>query len=168
MQTVCALAPRGGACRTAADTLDLGHGRMEPRGLQTRPGLAGSRQWPGLAHVLQLERQGIIHKPGAGREAVVAGVTSLAPARADAARWLALVRGQGHMEPLSHGGREVTCEAERSQGRGGHIPQGMAARRHTVSGLRRWAGDTTMAAACRRFAAQPKAALPLIGIVLEN
>jgi hypothetical protein len=32
----------------------------------------------------------------------------------------------------------------------------------------RWAGYTNMAAACRRFAAQPQAALHLIGIALEN
>jgi hypothetical protein len=32
----------------------------------------------------------------------------------------------------------------------------------------RWAGYTNMAAACRRVAAQPRAALRLIGIALEN
>ena len=32
----------------------------------------------------------------------------------------------------------------------------------------RWAGATNIAAACRRFAAQPWAALALIGIELEN
>jgi hypothetical protein len=44
----------------------------------------------------------------------------------------------------------------------------MAALRNTVVGLMRWAGYTNMAAACRRFAAQPRAALHLIGIELEN
>ena len=43
-----------------------------------------------------------------------------------------------------------------------------AALRNTVIGLIRWAGHTNIAAACRRFAAQPQAALHLIGIVLEN
>jgi len=41
MQTVFALAPMGGEHRTTADTLDLGHGRIAQRGLQTSPVLAG-------------------------------------------------------------------------------------------------------------------------------
>jgi hypothetical protein len=44
----------------------------------------------------------------------------------------------------------------------------MAALRHTAMGFRRWAGHTNMAAACRRVAAQPAAALHLIGITREN
>lgn len=44
----------------------------------------------------------------------------------------------------------------------------MAALRNTVIGLRRWAGYTNIAVACRRFAAQPGLALDLIGIGLEN
>jgi len=52
--------------------------------------------------------------------------------------------------------------------RGGNIPQVMAALRNTAMGLMHWAGHTNMAAACRRFAAQPRAALRLIGMTLEN
>lgn len=168
IQTVFALAPIVGEHRTAADTLDLGHGRIEQRGLQTSPVLAGYSQWPGLAQVFQLERQVIIKKTGEVREEVVAGVTSLAPERADAARLLALVRGQWHIENQSHWVRDVTFDEDRSQVRCGSIPQVMAALRNTVIGLMRWAGYTNMAAACRRFAAQPRAALHLIGIALEN
>ena len=96
--TVCALAPTAGEQRTAAATLDLGHGRIEQRRLQTSNVLAGDRDWPGLAQVFHLERQVIIKKTGEVREEVVAGVTSLAPERADAARLLALVRGQWQIE----------------------------------------------------------------------
>jgi predicted transposase YbfD/YdcC len=81
IQTVFALAPMVGERRTAAETLDLGHGRIEQRGLQTSPVLVGYSQWPGLAQVFQLERQVIIKKTGEVREEVVAGVTSLAPER---------------------------------------------------------------------------------------
>jgi hypothetical protein len=35
-------------------------------------------------------------------------------------------------------------------------------------GLMRWAGDTNLAAAGRRCAAQPKAALPLSDMTVEN
>ena len=128
----------------------------------------GYSDWPGLAQVFQLERQVIIKNTGEVREEVVAGVTSLAPERADAARLLALVRGQWQIENQSHWVRDVTFDEDRSQVRCGNIPQVMAALRNTVIGLMRWAGYTNMAAACRRFAAQPRAALRLIGIALEN
>ena len=168
IQTVFALPPRAGERRTAAATLDLGHGRIEQRGLQTSNILMGYSTWPGLAQVFRLERQVIIKKTGEVRQEVVAGVTSLVPERADAAQLLALVRGQWHIENHSHWVRDVTFDEDRSQVRCGNIPQVMAALRNTVIGLIRWAGHTNIAAACRHFAAQPQAALHLIGIVVEN
>ena len=99
---------------------------------------------------------------------MVAGVTSLAPARADAVRLLAMVRGHWSIENRSHWVRDVTFDEDRSQVRCGSIPQVMAALRNTVIGLMRWAGHTNIAAACRRFAAQPRTALHLIGLALEN
>lgn len=118
--------------------------------------------------MFRLERQVILKKTGEVREEVVAGVTSLEPERADAARLLALGRGHWTIENRSHWVRDVTFDEDRSQVRCGNIPQVMAALRNTVVGLMRWAGYTNMAAACRRFAAQPQAALHLIGIALEN
>src|SRR5499427_343044 len=168
IQTVFALPPIAGERRTAAATLDLGHGRIEQRGLQTSNVLMGYSDWPGLAQVFRLERQVIIKKTGEVREEVVAGVTSLVPERADAAQLLALVRGHWSIENRSHWVRDVPFDEDRSQVRCGHIPQVMAALRNTVVGLMRWAGYTNMVAACRRFAAQPQAALHLIGIALEN
>ena len=168
IETVFALAPIAGEQRTAAATLDLGHGRIEQRGLQSSDVLAGYSDWPGLAQVFRLERQVILKKTGEVRAEVVAGVTSLAPQRADAARLLALVRSHWQIENQSHWVRDVTFDEDRSQVRCGNIPQVMAALRNTVIGLMRWAGHANIAAACRRFAAQPKAALHLIGIALEN
>jgi predicted transposase YbfD/YdcC len=132
--TVFALAPIAGERRTAAATLDLGHGRIEQRRLQTSNVLRGYSDWPGLAQVLQLERQGIIKNTGEVREEVVAGVTSLALERADVARLLALVRGQWQIENQSHWVRDVTFDEDRSQVRCGNIPQVMAALRNTVIG----------------------------------
>lgn len=166
--TVFALPPIGGERRTVAETGDCGHGRIEHRRLQTSDVLVGSRDWPGLAQVLHLERQVISKKTGEVRAEVVAGVTSLGPARADAARVLTLVRGHWHIENHSHWVREVTFDEDRSQVRCDHIPQVMAALRNTVIGLLRRAGYTNIAAACRRCAAQPALALALIGIELEN
>ena len=166
-QTVLALAPMAGERRTTAATVDLGHGRIAQRGLQTTNLLAGDSAWPGGAQVWRRERQVILTKPGEGREAG-GGVTSLPPEGAAAARFLAVGRGHWSIADRSHWVREVTFDAERSPVRCGHIPQGMAALRTTVVGLRRWAGSTNRATACRRFAAQPQAALHLIGMALEN
>jgi predicted transposase YbfD/YdcC len=166
--TMFALAPIAGEPRTVAETLALGCGRIEQRWLQTSNVLLGYSDWPGLAQVFRLERQVIIKKTGEVREEVVAGVTSPAPERADAAWLLAMVRGQWQIENQSHWGRAVTFDKDRSQVRCGNIPQIMAALRNTVVGVMRWAGYTNIAAACRQFAAQPRAALHLIGIALEN
>lgn len=168
IETVFVLAPIAGEQRTVAATVDLGHGRIEQRGLQTSNVLTGYSDWPGLAQVFRLERQVIFKKTGEVRQEVVAGVTSLPPERADAARLLTLIRGQWQIENRSHWVRDVTFDEDRSQVRCGNIPQVMAALRNTVIGVMRWAGYTNMAAACRRFAAQPRAALHLIGIALEN
>jgi predicted transposase YbfD/YdcC len=166
--TVFALPPIAGETRTVAETVDGGHGRIEHRRLYTSDVLVGYSDWPALAQVFHLERQVLSKKTGEIREEVVTGVTSLAPERADAARLLALVRGHWHIENKSHWVREVTFDEDRSQVRCGNIPQVLAALRNTVIGLARWAGETNMAAACRRFAAQPALALELIGIQLEN
>jgi predicted transposase YbfD/YdcC len=166
--TVFALAPIAGEQRTAAATLDLGHGRIEQRWLQTSNVLVGYSDWPGLAQVFQLERQVIRKKTGEVREERVAGVTSLPLERADATRLLALVRSHWHIENKSHWVRDVTFDEDRSQVWCGNLPQVMAALRNTVIGLMRRAGYTNIAAACRRFAAQPALALALIGIELEN
>jgi hypothetical protein len=141
--------------RTVAQTVDGGHGRIEQRRLETSDVLVGYSDGPGRAPVLHLERHVVSTKTGEVREDVVMGITSRAPERADAARLLALVRGHWHIENQSHWVRDVTCDADRSQVRCGNIPQVMAALRDTVMGLTRWAGDTNIAAACRRFAAQP-------------
>jgi len=168
IETVFALPPIATETRTVAQTVDGGHGRIEQRRLETSDVLIGYSDWPGLGQVFQLERQVVSKKTGEVREEVVAGVTSLAPERADAARLLALVRGHWHIENKSHWVRDVTFDEDRSQVRCGNIPQVMAALRNTVIGLTRWAGATNIAAACRRFAAQPALALELIGIQLEN
>ena len=98
----------------------------------------------------------------------VDGGTRLSPERGTPARWRARVRGHGQMEHRSHGVREVPVDEDRSQVRGGSMPQVMAARRHTTIGLVRGAGSGNIAAAGRRFAAQPERALTLIGMKLEN
>jgi len=153
---------------TASETVDSGHGRIEHRRLTTSTALVGYSDWPGLAQVFQVERRVTLKKRGTQRHEVVYGVTSLGPERAGPERVLGLVRQHWQIENKVHGVRDVTFDEDRSQVRCGSIPQVMAAFRNTAIGLMRCAGETNIAAACRRFAAQPCSALALIGIIAEN
>jgi hypothetical protein len=161
-------APPVGDHQENAVTIARGPGRIEPRRIPTSQALVGDRAWPGLSQVFAVERSVIIPKTGEVRSETVYGVTSLAAHRTTPSRVLELVRGHWQLENPSHGVREVTCDEDRSQVRCGHIPQVMAALRHTTIGLLRGAGYSNIAAACRLLAAQPAWALALIGIQLEN
>jgi predicted transposase YbfD/YdcC len=160
--------PPVGDFQETADTIERGHGRIEPRRFTTSQALAGYRAWPGLAQVFELERSVIIPKTGAVRTETGYGVTSLASYQATPSRLLELVRGHWQIENQSHGVHDVTFDEDRSQVRCGHTPHVMAALRNTTIGLLRRAGYSNIAAACRLLAAQPRRALALIGIQLEN
>jgi predicted transposase YbfD/YdcC len=153
---------------SSAETLDSGHGRQERRRLTSSTALRGYSDWPGLQQVFRLERIVTCKKSGKHHQEIVYGVTSLSPAQADPARLLRLCRQHWHIENKSHWVRDVTFDEDRSQVRSGSIPQVMAALRNAVIGLMRWSGETNIAAAGRRFAAQPRSALALVGINMEN
>jgi predicted transposase YbfD/YdcC len=160
--------PPVGDSQDTTDTIERGHGRIEPRRLTTSQALVGYRAWPGLAQVFALERAVIISTTGEVRSETIYGVTSLPAQRATPSRLLELVQGHWLIENQWHGVRDVTFDEDRSQVRCGHIPQVMAALRNTTIGLLRRAGYSNIAAACRLLAAQPARALALIGIQLEN
>lgn len=152
---------------TQARTIESGHGRIEERCLTASAALVGYSDWPGHQQVFRLERTVTIKKTGTQRYAVHYGITSLAPQRADAARLLRLARRHWRIE-ATHWIRDVTFDEDRSQVRCGHIAQVMAALRNVAIARLRLAGETNIAAACRRLAAQPWAALALLGITSEN
>ena len=106
---VLALAPIAGERRTAAATLDFGHGRIEKCGLQTSTVLMGYSDWPGLAQVFHLERQVIIKNTGEVREEVVAGLCPCA--HPSHYRVVAAVRFVGHRAAGRCGGthRQGRC-----------------------------------------------------------
>jgi len=167
IELVFTLPPAGDRQETAR-TVDIGHGRIEQRNITTSEALVGYSDWPGLAQVFELGRHVIPQKTTEERVEVVYGVTSLNSERGTPERLLDLVRSHWQIENKSHWVRDVTFDEDRSQVRCGNIPQVMAALRNTTIGLLRWAGYSNIAAACRRFAAQPDLALTLIGIKLEN
>lgn len=151
-----------------AQTVDAGHGRIEKRRITTSNALIGYSDWPGHQQVFQIERTVVFKKTSQQREQTVYGITSLTPDQAAPDRLLCLSRHHWHIENQSHWVRDVTFDEDRSQVRSDSIPQVMAALRNTVIGLIRWAGNTSIAATCRRFSAQPWSALELIGIKPEN
>jgi predicted transposase YbfD/YdcC len=151
-----------------AETRDAAHGRIGTRKLWVSSALSDNNLWPGLEQALKIERTVIEKKSGKQRQEVVYGVTSLKRERASAGQLLKISRQHWHIENKSHWVRDVTMDEDRPQVRCGSIPQIMAAIRNTVIGLIRGAGGTNIAAACRRFAAQPWSALALIGIKPEN
>jgi len=153
---------------TKAESVDAGHGRIERRQLVASTALADYLNWPGLQQVFRLERTVTIKKTGKQRHEVVFGMTSLAPDKTDAAHLLRPVRHHWHIENKSHWVRDVTFDEDRSQVRRGSIPQMMAALRNVAIGLIRLTGQKNIAAATRRFAAQPWAAVALLGIKCEN
>src|SRR5215510_4148288 len=160
--------PPVGDHQESTRTVDVGHGRIETRNLTTSEALVGYSDWPGLAQVFEVGRHVITKKTAKERVEVVYGVTSLSPERATPNPLLELVRGHWGIENKSHWVRDVTFDEDRSQVRCGNIPQVMATLRNIAIGLLRWAGETNIAAACRRFADQPAQALALIGIEFEN
>lgn len=166
--TVFALGPAPDEQRQVAHTIEVGHGRIEQRELTSSDVLAGYSTWPGLEQVFQVARETTEKKSGAVRAETVYGVTSLRMECASAACLMGLVRGQWTIENRSHWVRDVTFDEDRSQVRSGKVPQVLAAIRNTAIGLMRLAGETNIAAACRRFAAQPEQALALLGIKLKT
>lgn len=146
-----------------ARTQGKGHGRVEERSLVASGDVpAGYLDFPHVGQVWRLTRT---RTRGDKQETeTVYGITSLSPAQASPARLLSLVRGHWHIENRSHHVRDTTFDEDHSQTRGGGIPQVLAAIRNTCIGLMRVAGHRNIAAACRFHAAQPCAALALLGI----
>ncbi len=141
-------------------------GRIEQRRLTASVALVGYSDWPGLRQALRLERRVLDKRTGALRRQETAyAVTSLAPARATPAQLLALWRGHWSVENQLHSIRDVAFDEDRSPARAGHAPQAMAAFRNAAIGLIHALGTTRVTATCRRFAAQPRAALAAVGLV---
>jgi predicted transposase YbfD/YdcC len=151
-----------------AETTQSGHGRVERRRLTASTALQGFSTWPGLQQAFQIERKVITKKTGACRRETVYGVTNLGAAQGPADALLQYVQEHWVSETKSHWVRDVTFDEDRSQVRTGALPEVLAALRCATLGLLRAHGATNIAAACRHYAAQPWAALALLGLPLQN
>ncbi len=147
-----------------AETVTLQRGRVEVRHLRASTELVGYSDWPGFQQALCVDRTVIRKATGEVQAERAYAVTSLPATRVPPAALLALWREHWHIENKAHYVRDVTFDEDRSGVRAGHGPQVMAALRNTVIGLLRLRGEPNIAAACRRFAAQPHLALAAIGL----
>lgn len=151
-----------------ARSVDVYSGRIEERRLKASTAMCGYSDWPGLGQVLKLERKITFKRTGVMRQEEAYAITSLDERRASAEQLLGLWRGHWHIENKLHYVRDVTFKEDKSQVRAGKIPEVMAALRNAAISLMRVKGATNIAAACRRYAAQPGLALSAIGLDLRE
>jgi predicted transposase YbfD/YdcC len=142
--------------------------RIERRRLRASTELVGYTDWPGLAQTLCMERHVTDRRTGEMRAEIAYAVTSLSAQRATPAQLLTLWREHWHIENKLHRVRDVTYGEDRSTVRAGAGPQVLAAMRNLAIGLLRLGGATNIAAACRRYAAQPAVALAAVGLTADN
>jgi len=149
-----------------AKSLDMYAGRIEERALKASTAMQGYSDWPGLKQVLRVERRITNKRTEASRQEEAYAITSLDERRVSAEQLLRLWREHWHIENKLHYVRDVTFKEDKSMVRAGKIPQVMAALRNAAISLIRTKGATNIAAACRRYAAQPGLALSAIGLDL--
>ena len=142
--------------------------RREQRTLRASTERVGYRPWPGLAQVLCMERHLTNTHTGHHHREMAYAVTSLPPTRATAAQLLTVWREHWHIENKLHYVRDVTFGEDASTVRTGTAPHALAALRNLALGLLRLEGATHIAAACRRYAAQPARALSAVGLSWDN
>jgi hypothetical protein len=145
-----------------ASATDKGHGRSEKRTLRTTALLTRHQQWPGLKQGFELTRERTVH--GVTTVEVVYGITSLAPAQADARRLLGLARGHWGIENRLHYVRDLTLGEDGCRVRKGSAPQVLAAVRNAVIHLLAGVEASSRAAAIRRLNNHPEEALALLDL----
>lgn len=109
-----------------------------------------------------LDRRVTDKRTGQPRDETAYAITSLSPARADAARLLALWRGHWAIENRLHYVRDVTFGEDACTTRSRNGPRALAALRNTALALLRLSGATNIAAARRRCAARPALAIAAV------
>jgi predicted transposase YbfD/YdcC len=153
---------------TESKSVDVYAGRIEERTVKASTAMQGYSDWPGLKQVLKMERKITKKRTEVSRQEEAYAITSLDKRRANAEQLLKLWREHWHIENKLHYVRDVTFKEDKSQVRTEKIPQVMAALRNAAIGLIRMTGATNIAAACRRYAAQPGLALTALGLDLRE
>lgn len=142
---------------------DLHGSRIEVRALQASSALTAEYcGWASLPQVFRLERQRIDKRTGARTVTVVFGITSLAPAQADAKRLAALVRGHWGIENRLHWVRDVDFVEDASRIRTGKAPQLMAIFRNVAVSFLGLLGYDSPIEGLRHFAWHAAEAVKLV------
>ncbi len=139
------------------------HGyRIERRCLVASSALRDYCDWPGLEQVFRIERSVVDKRNGKTHTEVHYGITSLAPATANAQRLAALVRGHWRIENRLHWVRDKDFGEDASRVRTKHAPQAMAIFRNLAISLLRLLGHDCLIAGTRHYACHADAAIALV------
>lgn len=150
---------------STAEEVRLRGGRLEQRKLEVSTALHGYSAWPGIQQVLRIKRSFTNKRTGRISNETTYAVTSLPPSRVTPQQLLVAWREHWTIENKVHWVRDVTFDEDRQQVRKGHAHQVLAALRNTAIGLLRLLGESNIARACRRYAAQPILALQAVGLL---
>lgn len=150
---------------TKATEVRLHGGRLEERELEASTALLGYSYWPGIQQVLRIRRTVTNKRTGHTRSEMAYAVTSVPPQRVTPGKLLKMWREHWTIENRVHWVRDVTFDEDRQQLRVGRAHQVLAALRNTAISLLRLKGESNIARACRRYAAQPLLALIAVGLI---
>jgi predicted transposase YbfD/YdcC len=148
---------------TTTRRIDTHGSRIEVRELQASSALTAEYTgWAGLQQVFRIVRVRINKRTGQRERHVVYGITSLAPAQADARRLAQLVRGHWGIENRLHWVRDVNLGEDASRIRTGHAPQVMAVFRNVAISLLGLLGYDSPLEGMRHFAYNSAEAVKLV------
>lgn len=140
-----------------AQTVNLGHGRIEKRTLQATETLNDYLDWPEVGQAGLIERIRINPKTGEMEREQHYFVTSLTALEAGPERLLTVSRLHWTIENKSHYVRDAVFHEDASQVRTGALPQIMATLRNTVLNAMRRLGKTKTRATFTENCARPNA-----------
>jgi len=144
------------------ETIEKGHGRIEQRRLVATSMLKGYLQWPCLEQVFKIEREVEEISTGKKRSEVSYGVTSLSRKEATAERLMEIVRRHWGIENGLHYRKDKTLREDGCRLKVGEAAQVMAVINNLIIGLVMRQGISNLAAARRRYSANPLDGLNLI------
>lgn len=144
-----------------SDPLERGHGREEQRSYKIVTVARGLR-FPYAQQAIEVTRLRRVIGTEEWSIEVVYAICSLPCEQAPPRLLASWIRGHWAIENKVHYVRDVTFDEDRSTVRAGHGPQVMATLRNVVIGLHRRAGQSNIAQACRRLAANPHHAVDLV------
>lgn len=160
--------PEGGIIPTdwqSCRIVTKGHGRKEIRTITVSQTLNDYSDWPGMAQVFQLERQRTVLKDQKTTTEIVHGLTSRAPDLASPRVLLDWSRTYWGIENGLHHRRDVTFQEDQTRMTRGRVGRVMAILNNLVISLLRYLGETNLAHARRKYAADAIAAVTLVSTV---